>query len=87
MSRLRIEVNRAGLREVLKSPGVRAELERRAHAIAAAADAAANDPGGHRVETEVGADRARAAVITVTPKAMYKEATQRTLSRSLGAGR
>lgn len=87
MANLRIEINRAGLREILRSPGVQRDLEQRARRIATAADAAANDPGGHRVVTEVGPNRARAAVITGTPKSMYKEATQRTLTRSIDAGR
>lgn len=87
MAKFRVVVNPAGLREILRSGGVRDDLQRRAQAIAAAADAAANDPGGHRVVVETGANRARAAVVTATPKSMYKEATLRSLSRSIDAGR
>jgi hypothetical protein len=87
VAKFRVVVNRAGLRQVLRAPGVQADLRQRAERIAAAADAAANDPGGHRVVAELGANRARAAVVTATPKSMYKEATVRSLTRSIDAGR
>lgn len=87
MPNVKIKVNQAGVRDILRSSGVAADLAARAHRIAAAADAAANDPGGHHVHSEVGSRRARAAVVTGTPKSMYKEATVRSLSRSLDAGR
>jgi len=65
----------------MKSDGVKADLERRARLIAAAAGP------GHRVEVEVGRNRARAAVITDTIPAMIAEGRDRNLSRALDAGR
>lgn len=83
----RVVINQQAFREILNSPAVVADLRRRAEAIAQTADTAANAPGGHRVVTEQGPRRARAAVLTRTPKAMWKEAHQRTLTSSIGAGR
>jgi hypothetical protein len=62
-------------------------LVARANRIAQAADTAANDPGGHEVLSEIGPARARAAVLTRTPKSMWKEAVEHSLTRSFGAGR
>lgn len=78
---VRIVVNRKGIRELLRSTEVQRDLRRRAESIAAAAGP------GHAVETEVGANRARAAVVTETIDAMVAEATSRNLTRSLDAGR
>lgn len=83
----RIELRRGALVEIMRSAGMQAELRRRAEAVRSAADSAANDPGGHRAVSEVGANRARAAVLTGTPKSMWKEAVHHTLVSSIGAGR
>lgn len=77
----RIKLNSRGVREVLRSPGVLADLERRAEAVKRAAGP------GHEVEVEVGAKRARAAVVTATAAARRSEATNRTLTRAFGAAR
>lgn len=77
----RIVVNRAAVRALLRSPEVAADLTRRARNIAATAGP------GHRVDSQIGPNRARAAVITDTFEAMHHEATDRTLSRALDAGR
>lgn len=78
----RIELNSRGIRELLNSPEVAEELERRAEMIADAAGP------GHRVEVEHGTGaRARAAVITDDIPAMVSEARDRTLTRALDAGR
>lgn len=82
-----VKVNQKILRDLLRSPEVLADLERRAEAIAHAADAAANDPGGHKVDSQTGRKRARASVRTGTPKSMWKEAVHRTLTGALDAGR
>lgn len=86
-SNLRIVVNPKGVDQLLKSPEVLGDLERRGRAIAAAADGNTGRPGDHRVESEIGSKRARVAVITDTFNAMHREADQRTLSRALDAGR
>jgi hypothetical protein len=77
----RIVLNRAGVKALLRSAEVQADLRRRGQAIASAAGA------GHRVESQVGPNRARVAVITETPEAMVAEATERKLSRAVDAGR
>lgn len=81
MTDVKIKVNRKGVRELLRSPEVLADLERRAHRIANAAGP------GHRVESQVGANRARVAVITDTIEAMVAEATDRRLTQAIDAGR
>lgn len=78
---VRIVLNRAGVEELLRSPEVRADLERRARAIAAAAGE------GMEVDSAIGRTRARAMVWTDTPRARLAEATNRTLTRAIDAGR
>lgn len=80
MATMKIVMNRAGVKALLRSGEVLADLDRRAEQIAAAAGP------GHRVESQIGPNRARAAVITDTTEARRAEATDRTLSRALGAG-
>lgn len=74
-------LNRAAVRELLRSPEVKANLEARAQRIAAAAGP------GHETDSETGPNRARAAVFTATAEARHAEATTRNLSRALDAGR
>lgn len=77
----RVVINRRGVRDLLRSPEIAADLRRRAEAIATAAGP------GHRVEVEVGRNRVRAAVVTESFEAMWAEATRRALSAALGAGK
>lgn len=81
MANVRIVLNRRGVRELLRSREIQADLERRAQRIAAAAGP------GHEVTVEQGRNRARAAVRTDTIDAMISEATDHTLTRALDAGR
>jgi len=81
MGNVRIVVHRKAVVELLTEPGVRDDLARRAGRIADAAGA------GHRVETGTGPVRARAAVITDTVDARRREATERSLTRAVDAGR
>lgn len=69
--------------KLLKSPEVLADLERRANAIAAAAGGSPD----YEVDSRLGAERARASVVTATAEAMRDEATSRTLTRAIDAGR
>lgn len=78
---VRVQVNGRGIRELLRSREIQRDLQRRAEAIADAAGP------GHRTELQVGRARARAEVATDTFEAMYDEATNRTLTRALDAGR
>jgi len=76
-----VVLNHQGVRDLLRSEEVRADLERRAVAIAAAAGE------GFEVETYRGANRYRAEVRTATEPARRAEATGRILTRAIDAGR
>ncbi len=75
------KLNRKGVRELLRSQEVRADLERRARKVATKAGP------GHRVESSIGRNRARASVITDTAEARIAEGKDRNLTSSLDAGR
>ena len=79
---VRIVLNRQGFRDLRNAPGVVADLERRAAAIAAAAG-----EGFATRPAERGRQRARVAVVTETYDAMRSEAKDRTLTRAINAGR
>lgn len=79
--RVRIVVNRNGVRDLLRSPEVHNDLRERAEKIARAAG------DGFEADSEVGRNRARASVRTTTRKAREAEATQRALTRAIDAGR
>jgi hypothetical protein len=81
MANVRIVLNPRAPREIRTSRKVLADLERRGRAIAAAAGP------GHRVESSIGKNRARVAIITDTTDAALSEATNRSLTRALDAGR
>lgn len=81
MSVMKIKLNRAGIRQLLKLPEVQADLARRAQAIATAAGP------GMEVNQQIGANRARASVRTETTAARLAEARDRTLTRAIDAGR
>lgn len=83
-TRVRIEMNSAGFRQILTGPEVSSDLRRRGEAIAAAAGE------GHTVEVFTGGyggGRAIAIIATDTFEAMLAEATTRSLSTALDAGR
>lgn len=81
MAKPRVKVNSAGARSILQSARVRADLEARARRMAAVAGP------GMEVESETGPNRARASVRTATSAARRREATEKALTRSIGAGR
>ena len=78
---LKVALNRAGVRALLRSPEVEADLLARAERIAAVAGE------GFEASAVVGATRARASVITATTDARLTEARDRTLTRAIDAGR
>lgn len=84
---VRIVLNRRGVQALLTSDQIAADIRRRATLIATAADAATGRVGDHAVEVTVGRNRARAVVFTDTFNAMHREGDQRTLTRSVDAGR
>lgn len=77
----KIKLNSAGVKALLKSPEVQADLKARADRIAAQAGP------GHKVETFVGKNRARANVATETIDAMISEQAHGTLTNAIEAGR
>lgn len=81
MANVKIVLNRKGIRELLRSREVLADLERRAENIAEAAGP------GHAVDSEIGPNRARSSVRTDTIDAMLAEGTDRNLTRAIDAGR
>lgn len=82
-----IRLNSAGVAEILKSQRVHDDLQRRAAAIAKAANGDAGITDGFLSAADIGQNRARAAVFTATAEAMVAEATKRSLTRALDAGR
>ena len=90
MANVRIELNRAGIREILKSPEVAAELHRRAERVAAAARASAPVATGAylasiEVVDEVHKDRVVSRVYARAPHSHLVEAQSGNLARSLDA--
>jgi hypothetical protein len=77
----RVILNPAGVRDLLRSPGVERDLRERANRIAQAAGE------GYEADSAIGSKRARATVWTATPEAMLIEATEHRLLRALDAGR
>ncbi|MBK7021440.1 MAG: hypothetical protein IPH38_18075 [Candidatus Microthrix sp.] len=81
MAATRIKLNLAGFRKLRRSPEVAADLEKRARRIADAAGP------GHEVEVTKGRTRALGMVWTDTHEARRNEATNRSLTRAIDAGR
>jgi hypothetical protein len=77
---IRIVLNRSGIKQILNSPGVKADLRARAQRIAAAA-------GDGNEVTEASTTRARYVVVTATAEAMADEAHNRSLTRAIDAAR
>jgi hypothetical protein len=87
---------KTGYAQLRTSPGVMADLERRAGLIAAAATRGAGEDTSHgsqegfAVDTGTGKGpnrRGRASVRTATRAAIQSEATDRTLTKAFRAGR
>jgi hypothetical protein len=81
MAEVRVELNSDGVRAILHSAEVEADLAARAERIAAAAG------DGFEASSQIGATRARASVITATFEARYAEAHDRALTTAIDAGR
>jgi hypothetical protein len=81
MAKVDVNMSAAGARAILKSGEVLAFLKAKADRIAAAAGA------GFESSSMIGPNRARASVITATAKARRAEATNRSLTRAIDAGR
>ena len=82
MADIRVKINSAGMEALLKSGAVQSDLAARAAAVRNAAG-----PEHHKVDTQVGPNRARAAVITTTDEGKRREARDRNLTRAFDAAR
>jgi ribosomal protein L12E/L44/L45/RPP1/RPP2 len=78
---VRVEINQKAVAALLKGSEIQKVLRDSGEAISAAAGP------GHSVLSRNGGDRAAVFVRTETADAKYKEATERTLTRALDAGR
>lgn len=76
-----VKANSAGIRALLKEPGVLDDLEARAERVRAAAG------DGYETSSRVGATRARASVGTATYQARRDNAANHTLLGALDAAR
>jgi hypothetical protein len=84
MADVTIKVNRAGIRQILRSDRVLADLTRRARAVAAATS------GGdltYEVRSDVGRQRARAAVIAAGARTNAHELAHHDLARTIDHAR
>jgi hypothetical protein len=77
-------MNPEGIRALLKSPGVQADIEARTNAVAAAAG---GEPGDFKPSVYIGKTRIRGSVITATAAGRRAEATDLALTRAIDAGR
>lgn len=91
MPATRVKLNHPGMRELLHSAGVRADMDRRARVVAAAARSTAPVvSGAYRASitvTDDTTDRAVARVFADIYYALSVEAGHRTLGRALDAAR
>lgn len=79
--RVKWQLNKKGVGQLLRSEGVQADLRARANRIA-------NGAGpGVAAHVWQGFDRARARVVTTTEEADLREAEDRALSRAIDLGR
>ena len=76
----KLKLNRKTVRDLLKDPGLEQHLLGIAEGIAARAGE------GHRADSMIGRNRARASVITESFRARYHEARNGTLSKAAGGG-
>lgn len=81
MSKVKIELNNAGIRELLKSPEVMALCVESANQVRSRAG------DGFEVESYTGFDRAHAVVFADTPEAKRDNLENNTLLKAVGGGR
>jgi hypothetical protein len=76
-----VKLNRGGMRDLLRSAEVMADLKKRGERIAAAAGP------GHEVEAFTGRNRDRVTVRTTTNEAAVAEEAHKNLTNAIGAGK
>lgn len=94
MAKPRLKWNRRGLYDLRRAPGVVADLEKRAEAIAAAAESSAAASGWPDAKYATGSQqgvrrpqgRWRTSVVTANAEAMLDNAKNDTLLRNLSEG-
>lgn len=80
MSKTKIELNSAGIKELLKSKEITTQVNEIASGVA-------NRAGeGFEINSRIGANRAVATVYAATPKAFYSNLKNKTLLKALGGG-
>jgi hypothetical protein len=84
MATVVFKLNRAGVTAILRSPGVLADLERRAGKVAAATS---TGDLTYEVRSDVGAKRARAAVIAAGARTNAHELAHHDLARTIDHAR
>lgn len=84
MAKMEVRVSRAAIRDMLTSDSVRADIARRAEAVADACNAESSW-GGYKA-THGGRSRARSSVWTVEPEAVADNARNNRIVRNLDAG-
>jgi len=87
MASIRVELNTAGIRQLLTSDDVLSEVQKRAEAIAAAAGGAPDFEARAAVGPGGALARAMGYAITASMDGRVAEATNRVLTRSVDAGR
>lgn len=81
MSKVRFELNRAGVRELMQSPEMVSVCTQYANAVRARAG------DGYEVSSYVGKNRANASVIATTYEARRDNYENNTLLKALGGGK
>jgi hypothetical protein len=91
MANVRVVLNRSGMRELLRSRGVKEDLLRRGDAVAATAEAIGVPPHEGTVdyyaEASTGIARAKVHVVADHPGALGQEQEYRTLGTAIDAAR
>lgn len=92
MARARVKLDKAGMRELLRSREVQTEMHRKAERAADAARTIAPEVSGDYIASiepvdDPASDRARSRVVAHVPYALEVEARHRVLGRALDAAK
>ena len=85
MGRAKIKFQRGAIRKMLTSPEARADIQRRAEAVAQACNSQSSW-GGYEASQQPGRNRARSIVWTIEGEAVADNARNNRIVRNLGAG-